>query len=194
MTFQLIMRSFGRVLWFAVAGAICMALVGVVVGATSGSLIQARQDFSLRNISRNHFELEADWVFVAKLGAHLVLVIGAVAGAIAFAIAGFFACLSERPRAVFAAALRFTCRSVLIGVAIGVLLGALNGSLFTYSMREDILVPVGVDRIGHAGEDDIMLGSTLGVIAAFIIAIFYGAIVGAKREIARQKLAGLENL
>ena len=169
MTFQLIMRSFGRVLWFAVAGAICMALVGVVAGSVSGGLmIFIPNAFGYQGTNR----LWKDVGTGADFGAIYAVFTGLCSGAIAFGSAGTMACFSSLPKQVFGASWRLAWRATLIGTVIGGVLGAINALLFGRFF---------------GGRNDLFGGYMIGVISGFIIGTFYGALVGAKREIARQK-------
>ena len=155
MTFQLLMRSVGRVLWFAVAGALCMAIVGVVAGGVSGGLM-IFPDFG-------------GMVIGAMVGAVYAVVFGLCSGAIAFGSAGTMACFSNLPRKVFGASWRLAWRAAFVGTAVGGVLGVINAFVFGRF-------------VGIRGN-----GYMIGVITGFIIGTFYGALVGAKREIERQK-------
>ena len=166
MTFQLLMRSVGRVLWFAVAGALCMAIVGVVAGGVSGGLLI----FIPNAFGANRLWKDVDTG--AVFGAFYAVFVGAISGAIAFASAGTMACFSNLPRKVFGASWRLAWRATLIGTAIGGALGAVNALIFGRFI---------------GGRNDLPGGYMIGVISGFIIGVFYGALVGAKREIARQK-------
>lgn len=170
MTSNLVLRSVGRVLWFAVAGALCMALVGVVAGSVTGAFIILVGNLSQFGATGNVFdEVETG----ATFGAIYAIAVGLWSGAIGFGIAGYFACFSVLPRKVFAKAFRLAWRAALVGVAVGAVLGPIN----TFVWR----------RFASCGLTDPFSGYMYGVIGGFIIGIFYGAIVGARREIARQK-------
>ena len=113
MTFQLILRSVGRVLWFAVAGAICMALVGVVAGAVTGALYQYLDEITF-GYDPNLQPLE-----VCKRGATegsiLAALIGAFVGAFAFGVAGVLSCLSAESWLVMKAASKLAaCASLCV--------------------------------------------------------------------------------
>lgn len=180
MTFDLVVRSIGRVLWFAIAGALCMALVGVVAGAITGGLLS----FLIEMLTpSNAFVDMLEGAFFVSVAA---LCVSVVAGFFAFAIAGFLACFSELPTQVFWKNFRLSWRATSIGVIIGSILGPINLLLFGR-----FFVP------SYALMDELITGYVIGVIAGFIIGIFYGALVGAKREIARQKAetkAALSNI
>ena len=169
MTFQLILRSVGRVLWFAVAGAICMALVGVVAGSVSGGFV-----ILLGNLMspRGTVSVFNDVHLGALFGVAYAVSVGLISGAIAFGSAGTMACFSHLPKKVFGASWRLAWRATLIGTVIGGVLGAINALLFGRFF---------------GGRNDLFGGYMIGVISGFIIGTFYGALVGAKREIARQK-------
>ena len=184
MTLNLLLRSFGRVLWFAVAGALCMAVVGVVAGGVSGGLMILIGNYpssSAIKISVGNaiWRAASGAVTGATYGAAIAIYVGLISGAIAFGSAGTMACFSNLPKKVFGAAWRLAWRATLIGIVIGGVLGAINALLFGRFF---------------GGRNDLFGGYMIGVISGFIIGTFYGALVGAKREIARQKLAGLENL
>ena len=169
MTANLVLRSIGRVLWFAIAGAICMALLGIVAGGTTGALIIFVQNLTQsRSLGLFH-----DVPTGALFGAAYAVYTGFWSGGIAFGIAGFFACLSTLPRQVFARAFRLASRATFLGVAIGAVLGPLN----TFVWR----------HFASGALADPFSGYMYGVIGGFIVGTFYGAIVGARREIARQK-------
>jgi len=171
MTANLVLRSVGRVLWFAVAGAICMALVGVVVGSVTGALVVFIEHLIQPNWVKHAF----NYVGVGALfGALRAMNDGLWSGAIGFGIAGYFACFSVWPRKVFAKAFRMAWRAALVGVAVGAVLGPIN----TFVWR----------RFASGGLTDPFSGYMYGVISGFIIDTLYGAIAGARREIARQKL------
>ena len=174
MTLNLLLRSFGRVLWFAVAGAICMALVGAVAGSISGGLmIFIPNDFGYQGTNR----LWKDVGTGAAFGAIYAVFTGLCSGAIAFGSAGTMACFSNLPKKVFRASWRLAWRATLIGTFIGGVLGAINALLFGrfFGGRNDLF---GGYLFG---------GYMIGVISGFIVGTFYGALAGAEREVARQK-------
>lgn len=171
MTSNLVLRSVGRVLWFATAGAICMALVGVVVGSVTGALVVFIEHLIQPNWVRHAFNYVGTG---ALFSAMYAMAIGFWSGGVAFGIAGYFACFSVWPQKVFAKAFRLAWRATVVGVAVGAVLGPIN----TFVWR----------RFASGGLTDPFSGYMYGVIGGFIIGTFYGTIVGARREIARQKL------
>ncbi len=171
MTSNLVLRSAGRVLWFAFAGALCMALVGIVAGSVTGAFIILVGNLSQFGATGSVFdEVETG----ATFGAIYAIAVGFCSGFIAFGIAGYFACFSIWPRKIFAKAFRLAWRAMVVGVTVGAVLGPIN-FLMLRQFTSNILT-------------DPFSGYMYGVIGGFIIGIFYGAIVGARREIARQKL------
>ena len=171
MTLNLVLRSVGRVLWFAFAGACGMALVGVVAGSVTGALVVFVENLTGSSPPRSVFH---DVFIGAFMGAIYAISTGLWSGAIAFAIAGYFACFSVLPQKVFDQAFRLAWRSMLVGVAVGAVLGPLNFFI--------------LGRFMSAMMADPFSGYIYGVIGGFVIGTFYGAIAGARREIARQKL------
>ena len=170
MTFNLLLRSIGRVLWFAVAGAIYTMIIGVFAGAITGGLLIALLDFlSLSNTGRDIRE-------GTMYSSIVLLYISPVAGFFAFTIAGYFACFSKIPSQVFHRTFLSAWRAAFLGVIIGGVLGTINALIFGRFLLPDFL-----------SADEWADGYILGVIGGFVIGTFYGAIVGAKREIARQK-------
>jgi MFS family permease len=172
MTSNLVLRSVGRVLWFAVAGALCMALVGVVAGSVTGALIVIIDHLPRSRPLADVFDYYVG--MGAIFGALRAMNVGLWSGAIAFGIAGYFACFSALPQKVFARSFRLAWRAMVVGVTVGAVLGPIN-FLMLRQFTSNILT-------------DPFSGYMYGVIGGFIIGIFYGAIVGARREIARQKL------
>lgn len=171
MTSNRVLRSVGRVLWFAFAGACGMALVGFVAGSVTGALVVLVENLSRSGATRSDFQ---DVPIGAFMGAAYAIAVGLCSGAVAFAIAGYFACFSVLPQKVFDKAFRLAWRTTLFGVAVGAVLGPIN-FLILRRFTSNILA-------------DPFSGYMYGVIGGFIIGTFYGAIVGARREIARQKL------
>ena len=171
MTSNLVLRSVGRVLWFAVAGALCMALVGVVAGSVTGALIVIIDHLPRSRPLADVFDYYVG--MGAIFGALRAMNVGLWSGAIAFGIAGYFACFNALPQKVFAKSFRLAWRAVVVGVAVGTVLGPLNFFL--------------LGRFTSAIVADPFSGYMYGVIGGFIIGTFYGVIVGARREIARQK-------
>ncbi len=170
MTLNLVLRSVGRVLCFAVAGACGMALVGIVAGSVAGALV-----VFVENVTRpsRFWGIFHDVPAGAEFGAVYAKFIGLWSGAISFAIAGYFACFSILPQKVFAKSFRLAWRAALVGVIVGAVLGPINFFL--------------LGRFTPLNLRDPFIGYVCGVIGGFIIGTFYGAIVGARREIARQK-------
>lgn len=110
----------------------------------------------------------------ALFGALRAMNNGFWSGAIAFGIAGYFACFSVLPQKVFAKAFRLAWRAAIVGVVVGAVLGPLNFFL----LRRFTTIYLGEPFLGYI----------FGVTVGFVIGTFYGAIVGARREIAQQKL------
>ena len=169
MNFQLILRSVGRVLWFAVAGTVLMALVGVVAGSVTGALMIFLNNLTTARGTRSLF---GDVGTGALVGSAYAVSVGLISGAIAFGSAGTMACFSNLPRKVFGASWRLAWRATFIATAVGGVLGPINMLLFARLLRST---------------GDSFSGYMLGVIGGFIIGTFYGALVGAKREVRRQK-------
>ncbi len=166
MTSNLVLRSVGRVLWFAVAGALCMALVGVVTGAAIFALTYLFFNFSLNGISN-----QAKYLYPV-LGA--LIRGGLMAGVVAFGIAGFFACFSASPQKVFSKALRLSWLLATVGIVLGFVSAIVDTLLFAPLM--------------HIRPFFNPSAWFLGMLGGFVIGTFYGAIVGARNEIARQKV------
>ncbi len=167
MTSNRVLRSVGRMLWFAVAGACGMALVGMFAGMITGALVMMVGILIRSGATSNGF---LGMGLGALYGALCAIAIGSCSGFVAFGIAGYFACFSAWSHEVF----RLAWRAAIVGVVVGAVLGPIN-FLMLRQFTSNILT-------------DPFSGYMYGVIGGFIIGIFYGAIVGARREIARQKL------
>lgn len=170
MTFQLVLRPIGRVLWFAVAGAICMAIVGAVAGSVTGALVVLVENLTRRGSSH----ILSNMGIGTFVGAAYATSVGICSGFIAFMIAGLFACFSQFSQKVFTQAFRLAWRTVIIGVVIGAFLGVVNVLFFA--------------RMVSSIKWDWFEGYVYGVLGGLALGTFYGAIIGAKRELARQKL------
>lgn len=172
MTSNLVLRSIGRVLWFAVAGAFCMALTGIIVGAPTSAFLMFVFNMTHFITTRRPFR---DVGTSALMGAAYLCLIGFLSGGVAFSIAGCFACLSAFPRKVFGEVWGLAWRAAIVSVILGEVLGIINNLL--------------LNRLTHATSlNDWTSGYVFGLTGGFVIGTFYGAIIGAKRELARQKL------
>lgn len=173
MTANLVLRSVGRVLWFAIAGALCMALVGIVAGAAAGALITVTDDFLTKGTLRSPNEIPWNWINSARSGAFVAFVFGATAGALAFAIAGAFAYLSVTPTHIFKAVFRLAWRSSLMLTTLGAALGFINAIVWGHLLNA-------TPNVSTNPALRCFWSMLLGVIIGFVIGTFYGAIMGAR--------------
>lgn len=79
MSAKLVFRSLGRVMWFAFAGALCMAIVGIVAGAIAGGAIVGIGIFLQRNAPYTPQDFEITWLKSVEIGAYVVFVVGSIA-------------------------------------------------------------------------------------------------------------------